>query len=593
MRNDLSTKRFLCCLALLCTACFSFPYSLMLSIFQSPIDYEISLAGNFGEPRPHHFHGGLDIKTAGREGKHIYAIADGYVSRITVGLYGFGNAVYITHPTGQTSVYCHLKAFTPRIKAALRRYQYRHETSVADARLTPLDVPVSQGQLIALSGNSGHSTAPHLHIEIHDTRTWDMLDPYPFFSDFISDTVPPQAHAFMAVPQHGGMFRSSSSKTIFHLPVKGASDAPAFAAWGRVGFAVWADDYMQGSYNHYGIHETVLTVDGRQVFRSLVDTIPVILNRMVNSWGDYHHWLHYRTWYLKSYAEPGNRLSFLKTGPDRGIIDFCEERDYHLEYLLRDYKGNEVRYAFVVRAQPDPLQGRDDEKSHSGAKSPASSTIASLSSGRLGGTTLFRWNQTNSISRPGMQLVVPYGLLATDVSIEPSISRRPGALSDAYSFSRTSQPLAGSAEISFYARTDRLVADSMTHAGVDPSKLYVSCDGKFAGGTYQRGWVTGHISELASTCILAYDNRPPDIRPLSLSGGRLLLSLSDKQSGVASFKGYVDDRFVVFDAVEKTSNVACMLNETPIKPTGTTHRLKFLVTDNCNNTRAFEADIVY
>jgi murein DD-endopeptidase MepM/ murein hydrolase activator NlpD len=109
------------------------------------VDYEITLAGNFGEPRPHHFHGGLDVKTEGREGKHIYAIADGYVSRITVGKDGFGNAIYITHPTGQTSVYCHLKSFSPRIKAALRRYQYKHETCEADARLTPLDVPVSAG----------------------------------------------------------------------------------------------------------------------------------------------------------------------------------------------------------------------------------------------------------------------------------------------------------------------------------------------------------------------------------------------------------------------------------------------------------------
>ena len=90
--------------------------SIILSIFAPPMNDVISLAGNFGEPRPHHFHGGLDVKTEGREGKHVYAIGDGYVSRVTMGLYGFGNAVYITHPSGQTSVYCHLKSFSPRIK---------------------------------------------------------------------------------------------------------------------------------------------------------------------------------------------------------------------------------------------------------------------------------------------------------------------------------------------------------------------------------------------------------------------------------------------------------------------------------------------
>ena len=62
--------------------------------YVSPVDYEIVLAGNFGEPRPWHFHGGLDIKTGNVQGKKIFSIADGYVSRLTVNKYGFGNAIY-------------------------------------------------------------------------------------------------------------------------------------------------------------------------------------------------------------------------------------------------------------------------------------------------------------------------------------------------------------------------------------------------------------------------------------------------------------------------------------------------------------------
>ena len=61
--------------------------------YQSPVDYDIVLAGNFGEPRPWHFHGGIDVKTDNQEGKQIFSIADGYVSRITVNKYGFGNAI--------------------------------------------------------------------------------------------------------------------------------------------------------------------------------------------------------------------------------------------------------------------------------------------------------------------------------------------------------------------------------------------------------------------------------------------------------------------------------------------------------------------
>ena len=154
--------------------------SLLLAVnvnFTPPMSHEISLAGNFGEPRPNHFHGGIDFRTEGVEGKPIMAIGDGYVSRVTVGLYGFGNAVYVTHPEGYTSIYCHLQRFTPRLERLLKRWQYEHEQREADVRLSATDCPVAQGQLIAFSGNTGHSFGPHLHMEIHDTRSWNMLDP--------------------------------------------------------------------------------------------------------------------------------------------------------------------------------------------------------------------------------------------------------------------------------------------------------------------------------------------------------------------------------------------------------------------------------
>ena len=593
MRNDLLTKRFLCCLALLCAANLSFSHSLILSIYKSPVDYEISLAGNFGEPRPHHFHGGLDIKTDGVEGKHIYAIADGYVSRVTVGLYGFGNAVYITHPTGHTSVYCHLKSFSPRIKAALRRYQYKHETCVADARLSPLDVPVSAGQFIALSGNTGHSTGPHLHLEVHDTQTGNMLDPYQFLSDFIQDTVPPQAHAVMAIPQ-GGTFNGSFQTSNFNLQTS------KFTAWGPVGFALWADDYMQGSYNHYGIHETLLFVDGDTAFHSVVDNIPTQLNRMVNSWGYYDYWQQYRKWYMKSYIEPGNRLTCLQADANRGIINFNEERDYHLEYVLRDFKGNEAHYPFTVSGRKVdsslPLAGY-------AASSPQSSLPPVGYAAASPQSPVLFWNRTNSISLPGMQLIVPYGSVTTNVPLHPSnlspltshfsplISHQPSSWSHAYQFSASSLPLMYDAELSIYAR--RNDTDSIVNT-FDPSKLYITDEnGRFMGGDYHDGWVTGHIRELAGRYEIAYDDQPPTVNPISLTGDRLALSVIDDKSGISTWTATVDGRFIVFDAIEKSTTYACFLRESWLRRTGHSHRLRFEVTDNRQNTRVYETTFIY
>lgn len=326
--------------------------------YHSPVDYDIVLAGNFGEPRPWHFHGGIDVKTGNVVGKNIYAIADGYVARLTVNKYGFGNAIYVNHPDGNTSVYCHLKCFADAYEKLFERTGWR---DTLDFRFPPSQLPVKAGDLIALSGNTGHSTGPHLHLEVHDTETWVMRDPMEYLARFIPDTVAPQAHSFMALPVKGeGLFNGGTAKQTFGF---GQPDTKKqhtvwtlsrqFTAWGRVGFALWADDYCESTYNHYGIRHTQLLVDGREVFRADVDGIPLSCTREVNQWGDYEHWRRTHIWYMKSYVENGMRLPILHTGFDRGYVTFDQERPYHLTYVLRDYQGNTSEYHFTVQGVAD------------------------------------------------------------------------------------------------------------------------------------------------------------------------------------------------------------------------------------------------
>jgi murein DD-endopeptidase MepM/ murein hydrolase activator NlpD len=64
--------------------------SLRAQEWRNPFDFPILLSGNFGELRNDHFHAGIDFKTRNMEGAPVHAIQDGYVSRITISPWGYG-----------------------------------------------------------------------------------------------------------------------------------------------------------------------------------------------------------------------------------------------------------------------------------------------------------------------------------------------------------------------------------------------------------------------------------------------------------------------------------------------------------------------
>ena len=172
--------------------------------FVKPLDIPLILSGTFGELRSNHFHSGLDIKTQQREGLNVYASAEGYVSRIKISHWGYGKALYITHPNGYTTVYGHLKKFSPTIEAYVKRHQYEKEKFQIQLFPKEDELKVTKKQVVALSGNSGGSGGPHLHYEIRDANarpTNPML-----FGIEIKDTKAPQIRA--AIHIHLVIFRT-------------------------------------------------------------------------------------------------------------------------------------------------------------------------------------------------------------------------------------------------------------------------------------------------------------------------------------------------------------------------------------------------
>ena len=544
--------------------------SIMLAanvLFGSPVNYPISLAGNFGEPRPNHFHGGVDVKTDGVEGKAIFSIGDGYVSHVSVGYDGFGNAVYVHHPEGYTSVYCHLKIFTPAIKAMVRKWQYVNKQSTGDIWFKPTDLPVAKGQLIAISGNSGASEAPHLHLELHETRSGDMLDPLDFIGQHVKDALPPMAHGFMAYPVSGeGVFNNNPGKSSHSFSSHNLSNK--FTAWGKVGFGIWANDYMEITYNRYGVKKTELLVDGKTVFKSNVNRIPYEKTVQVNAWGDHEHFLRYNVWYMHSFLYPGMGLQMLSADKNKGIVNFNQERDYHIEYVLTDFKGNTSRYTFTVTGQKRAFVPQRQ-----------ASTLRSV-----------YWNRPYALQTEGVQLLIRPNSVANAITLTPTISRKDDALSNACTFTNNAERLFRPARISL----------KLTKRVKDTSKLYISGRGyvtRYLGGTYEKGWVTANMRDLHLQYSIDYDDEPPIVSPVGQGNWNatktIKLGLTDAKSGVDTYQGYIDGQFVLFEDVPLSPWVACKLAETPIKRTGKQRRLTFFATDNQGNKRRFETNILY
>jgi homoserine dehydrogenase len=327
--------------------------------YTPPLKIDLRLSANFGELRDSHFHSGIDIKTNGSVNQPVYAVADGYISRISVSPGGFGRALYIDHPDGHTTVYGHLNAFSPNIAEYAEQKQYELERFRIDLFPTPNELPVKKGEQIALSGNTGSSGGPHLHFEVRDTRTQDPLDVLDFFGNAVVDTQKPDIRgiAFYPVKGKGAINGSNTPLRLTITKNKAGTPLPpgnTISAWGRIGVGVKAYDRMNGQNNIYGIKHVRLFVDEQLVFRSTINRFSFSKTRMLNSFVDFEEVRNRNSYYMKSFVEPGNTLPFYET-VNNGFIDIDEERAYRLRYELEDYHGNTLVYPFVVNGIRQPI----------------------------------------------------------------------------------------------------------------------------------------------------------------------------------------------------------------------------------------------
>ena len=525
--------------------------------FIPPFDFPITFSGNFGEIRANHFHGGLDFKTGGTIGKPVRALADGYISRIRV-THGSGYVLDVAYDNGYSTINRHLSAFVGDVARRVEDLQYEKESWEVEITPEPDEYPVKAGQIIALSGNTGYSFGPHLHLDMIETATDEYIDPLPFFMDKVKDKTAPRAEGIMLFPQPGkGVVEGKQTRRAFP-----AHPTKPITAWGLIGAGIRAYDYMDGVQNKYGVKTVILEVDGEEVFRSTIDRFAYEENRYINSWTHGQ--------YMKSFIEPGNRLRMLQaSNGNRGLVEINEERPYRFVYTLSDALGNTSKVRFTVQGQKTTIAPVEHREKYA-----------------------LKWDKVNYLQEPGLELVIPKGMLYDDVLLNYSVRADSGDIAFTYQLNDTRIPMHNACDLRIGLR--RRPVEDMT-------KYYVAGvtarGGKYRiGGKYEDGVMKVRIRDLG-TYTVAVDTVPPVITPVNQAQwgrtGKIIFKAKDKETGINTYRGTIDGKYALFGKPNSISgNLVCELDPKHVEKGGK-HVVEMTVTDGCGNRTTEQFEFVW
>jgi hypothetical protein len=517
--------------------------------------------------RAGHFHSGLDIRTNGKTGYPVYAIADGYVSRIKVSAVGYGYAVYINHPGGHTSVYGHMERYNDTIGSFIKTRQYQLESFEVDELLKPGQLPVKKGDLIGYTGNSGSSGGPHLHFEIRDTKTEFPLHPMLFGFD-LKDTIAPDFKTLYVYALQTGLaqeavklpFTKNKATDTWYVQDTLKLNADS------ISFGLITSDRMNDNTMANDIYHLDVKVNGAVVFAFTIDKFGFDNTRYVQAHQDYALDIAEEKKVHRCWKLPGNLLD-IYTAINNGIIPLKEGKAANIAISVADITGNTSTLNLVAIK---------------------SSKSAAFKKETVSSDPVFHYDKKNVFSAAGIRIKMQSLSLYRDIRFT-------------YSASLTTDPL-------IYSPIHHVHKDieavqkyydlSLKPAALPPQlkdKAYIALryrDGKTRG--YESVWEDGMLTcKTRDFCdfYVAIDTLAPTVIVQGpkdadyTQRAALNVRIEDRYSGIKSYRGTIDGHWALF-AYDAKNNLLTYTFDNMLAPGE--HQLKLVVTDKVNNSATLD-----
>ena len=541
--------------------------------YGKPVDIPIQLSATFGELRPNHLHAGLDIKTQGVEGKKVYAVADGYISRIGVSPYGYGNVLYVIHNDGYTSVYAHLQRFTGEVARYVKQQQYKNKKYASQLYPDKDKFPVKKGDVIGYSGNSGGSGGPHLHFEIRDANE-RPVNPM-FFGYKIEDNVKPMILGASVYPIDEEAQLEGDIKPMY-FSVAGENgrytlkDRPFVYANGEIAFGICTYDQVGTSTNKDGPYFYELYLDDELAFQVEADRFSYSEPRYVNSLLDYRHYKEKKTSYVRTETDPYNKLHMIKK--KNGTVTVAEGDTVNVCFKIKDYVGNSstLRYKLVGVA---PVEVERPVRRRSEYFVKADGTL------------------NNEITIEDFSVAMEEGTLFRDEWIQTGQRDEKDCCSRIFRFGDEGMTTFKNLTVRIRPFEEWAGDNRLYIASIDKNGKVSSLGGKLKNGAVETK--THTMGEYA----LKIDSIAPTVKASNFKDGQnvsalksLRFKISDDMTGIETYDVYLDDVWVLGQYDAKN---ALLYYEFDEKIKKGTNIVKVVVTDGVGNKKTFRAKVVY